>query len=85
MSRFAQDIRHARRKDALGRRFRGGDVRQACPGWAEHTFTNFLPKHRIANPGGYTAYFVRHTDGSYSLPEEAMGEGKKAIVVRWLN
>ncbi len=31
------------------------------------TYTVFLPKHRVGNPGGYTPYFVQHEDGSYSL------------------
>ena len=26
----------------------------ACPGWADHTYGVFLPKHRRGNPGGYT-------------------------------
>ena len=67
MSRFVDDIRQARRHGKLLERFRGSDVRRACPGWAVQTYTVFLPKHRVGNPGGYTAYFKRHTDGSYSL------------------
>jgi hypothetical protein len=43
------------------------DVRRACPGWADHTYGVFLPKQRKSNPGGYTAYFEQHKDGSYSL------------------
>ena len=61
------DIRRARRSGVLPRRFRSGDVRKACPGWAEHTYGVFLPKHRVGNPGGYTEYFVQHDDGTYSL------------------
>lgn len=68
-SRFVADIRRARRKGLLPKRFRGGDLRQCCPGWSDHTYTNFLPKHRLGNPGGYTAYFERHRDGTYSLLE----------------
>jgi hypothetical protein len=67
MSRFVSDIRRARREGRLPERFRPDDVRRACPGWAEHTYGVFLPKHRRGNPGGYTAYFTRHADGSYSL------------------
>ena len=67
MSRFVDDIRQARRQGKLPEHFRGSDVRRACPGWAVQTYTVFLPKHRVGNPGGYTAYFKQHTDGSYSL------------------
>lgn len=67
MSRFVDDIRRALDEDRLPRRFRGSDVKRACPGWAKRTYTVFLPKHRVGNPGGYTEYFERHTDGSYSL------------------
>ncbi|HEY3684229.1 MAG TPA: hypothetical protein VGL93_14430 [Streptosporangiaceae bacterium] len=67
MSRFMADIRQARYEGRLPERFHPTDVRQACPGWAEHTYGVFLPKHRLGNPGGYTAYFVRHSDGTYSL------------------
>ena len=70
MSRFVDDIRRARREGRLDRRFRGADVQSACPGWAEQTYTVFLPKHRVGNPGGYTAYFAQNVDGSYSLLEE---------------
>jgi hypothetical protein len=67
MSRFVEDIRRAVARGDLARRFRPDDVRQACPGWANHTYGVFLPKHRRGNPGGYTAYFVKNSDGSYSL------------------
>jgi hypothetical protein len=67
MSRFVEDIRSAIRRNALPERFRAADVRRACPGWADHTYGVFLPKHRRGNPGGYTEYFMQHSDGSYSL------------------
>ncbi len=67
MSRFVEDIRRARRDGRLPARFRSDDVRRACPGWADHTYGVFLPKHRRGNPGGYTAYFEQLADGSYSL------------------
>lgn len=60
------DIRRAVTSGALTPRFRPDDVRRACPGWADHTYGVFLPKHRRGNPGGYTPYFVRHDDGTYS-------------------
>ena len=67
MSHFMEDIRLAQAQGRLGDRFSADDVRGACPGWAEHTYGVFLPKHRLGNPGGYTAYFRRDADGSYSL------------------
>jgi hypothetical protein len=67
VSRFVADIRAAVRDGRLPKRFRPNDVRWACPGWAERTYSVFLPKHRTGNPGGYTAYFEQHKDGSFSL------------------
>ena len=67
MSKFVEDIRRARREGRLPERFLSNDVRQACPGWADTTYGVFLPKHRVGNPGGYTAYFKQHEDGRYSL------------------
>jgi len=67
VSRFVSDIRKPVREGRLPKRFRANDVRRACPGWADHTYGVFLPKHRKGNPGGYTTYFEQHRDGSYSL------------------
>jgi hypothetical protein len=67
MSRFVEAVRRALARGDLAECFRPDDVRQACPGWADHTYGVFLPKHRRGNPGGYTEYFVQHPDGSYSL------------------
>jgi len=68
--KFVSDIREARREGLLPKRFRPRDVHIACPEWAEMTYHVFLLKHRRNNPGGYMAYFERHSDGSYSLIEE---------------
>jgi len=70
VSRFVEDIRVARRRGRLPQRFRPSDVRDACPGWADHTYSVFLPKHRRGNPGGYTEYFIQNDDGTYSLIAE---------------
>jgi hypothetical protein len=67
MSQFMNDIRSAIERDELPKRFRANDVRIACPGWADRTYSVFLPKHRLGNPGGYTAYFEKNNDGTYSL------------------
>ena len=60
VSRFVADIRQAVRDGRLPKRFRPRDVRRACPGWADHTYGVFLPKHRKGDPGRYTAYFEQH-------------------------
>lgn len=67
MSRFIDDVRRARSQGVLRERFRPADVQKVCPGWADATYRVFLPKHRLGNPGDYTAYFRRHADGRYSL------------------
>jgi hypothetical protein len=75
MSRLMQDIYAARRDGRLPERFKPADVRRACPGWADHTYGVFLPKHRLGNPGGYTAYFRQHPDGMFSLLSTPVGGG----------
>ena len=67
VSRFVEDVREAIRSGKLKECFRAYDVKIACPGWKDKTYSNFLPKHRTGNPGNYTEYFVQHSDGSYSL------------------
>jgi hypothetical protein len=67
VSKFVEHIRRASRQGRLPARFDSDDVRRACPGWANNTYGVFLPKHRRGNPGGYTAYFERHADRTYSL------------------
>jgi hypothetical protein len=67
MSRIVNDVRRALVRGDLPQRFRDDDVRRACPGWADHTYGVFLPKHRRGNPRGDTEYFLRHSDGAYSL------------------
>lgn len=71
MSKFISDIRKARKEGRLPQRFFRKDAQDACPGWADKTYQVFLPKHRLNNPGGYTPYFERHSDGSYSLIDES--------------
>jgi hypothetical protein len=66
MSRLVEDIRRAVDRGDLPERFRPDDVRRSCPGWANHTYGVFLPKHRRGNPGGYTEYFLQNPDGTYT-------------------
>ncbi len=67
MSRLIADIHRARNLGKLPERFRAADVKKACPGWAEGTYTTFLSKHCVGNPDGCTEYFERHAVGLYSL------------------
>jgi hypothetical protein len=67
VSRFVEDIRKARREGRIPARFGPDQLRRACPGWADRTYSVFLPKHRAGNPGGYNVYFTKNSDGTYSL------------------
>lgn len=67
MSKFVADIRRAVEEGRVPEAFRAADLREACPDWSERTYSNFLPKHRVGNPVGYRPYFIRNSDGTYSL------------------
>ena len=54
----------------IRKRFGAANVKRACPGWSHRTYSSFLPKHRVGNPGGNTELFSQHEDGSYSLVED---------------
>jgi hypothetical protein len=66
-SRLVNEIERAIRSGSLDDRFRPREVRQACPGFANQTYPVFLSNHRVGNPFGYTEYFHRNGDGTYSL------------------
>ena len=66
-SRIIESIKQALREKRLSEKFGSEEFRRGCIGFAPHTYSNFLPKHRVGNPGGYTEYFKQHLDGSYSL------------------
>ena len=69
MKEFASQIYAAINEDRLNEPFGPDDVKRACPGWANHTYTNFLPKHAIDNPGKNTELFERVAPGRYrALP-----------------
>ncbi|HYK52528.1 MAG TPA: hypothetical protein VEV38_03275 [Candidatus Eremiobacteraceae bacterium] len=69
-SKFVADIRRARSEGRLKERFLPSDLREACPGWADATYSAFPPQYRRGNPSGHVPYFDQHEDGSYSLLEE---------------
>ena len=69
-SRFVADIRRARADGRLRDRFLPSDLREACPGWADATYSAFPPQYRRGNPSGHVPYFEQNEDGTYSLLDE---------------
>jgi hypothetical protein len=65
MKGFARQIYAAVRNRKLKEPFGPDDVKRACPGWAEHTYNVFLPKHAVGNPGKTTELFQRIGTGQY--------------------
>ena len=47
--------------------FKAAHVKAACPGFADRTYPNFLPKHRKGNSGGESELFERVPAGGYRL------------------
>jgi len=69
MRDFAIQIYAAVRSRRLKEPFGPHDVKRACPGWAERTYTNFLSKHAVGNPSKTTELFQRIGPGRYrTLP-----------------
>jgi hypothetical protein len=67
---FASQIYAAVRRGRLVEPFGPNDVQRACPGWAPKTYTVFLSKHRVGNPGKTTELFERAAPGLYrTLPK----------------
>jgi len=65
MKDLASQIYAAVRAGRLKEPFGPDDIRRACPGWAPMTYTVFLSKHRLGNPGKTTELFERVAAGSY--------------------
>jgi hypothetical protein len=69
MKEFASQIYNAVKAGRLNESFGPDDVRRACPGWALKTYTVFLSKHAVDNPGKNTELFARVSPGRYrTLP-----------------
>ena len=69
MKEFASQVYAAVKGGRLGEPFGPEDVRRACPGWAPRTYTVFLSKHALGNPGKNTELFERVAPGRYrTLP-----------------
>jgi len=64
---FIRSIRLAIRDGRLSQPFTADDVRESVSGFAFRTYNNFLPKHRVGNPGGNTELFIRLKPGLYRL------------------
>jgi len=60
-------IGRAVEKGKLKEPFRAADVKKACPGNRDGTYSGTLSRHRKGNPGGNPAYFKRVAPGSYRL------------------
>jgi hypothetical protein len=65
MKAVATQIYSAVRSRRLKEPFGADDVKRACPGWAERTYTNFLSKHAVGNPSKTTELFERIGPGQY--------------------
>jgi hypothetical protein len=69
MRDFASQIYAAVKSGRLREPFGPDQVARACPGWATKTYTVFLSKHRVGNPGRNTELFERVDAGRYrTLP-----------------
>lgn len=47
--------------------FNSDGFRSACPSFGEGTYTTFLGKHRVGNPGGNSELFVKISRGLFKL------------------
>jgi hypothetical protein len=65
MKDFASEIYAAVKSGRLKEPFGPNDVRRACPGWADRTYSNFLPKHRVGNPSKTSELFEQIASGRF--------------------
>ncbi len=65
MRDVASQIYAAVRAGRLSEPFRSNDVKEACPGWAARTYSNFLSKHAVGNPSKTTELFQKVAAGLY--------------------
>ena len=66
MKEFASQIYQAVKSGRLVEPFNAASLKDACPGWADHTYPTFLGKHSVGN-GTTTELFVRVRRGWYRL------------------
>ncbi|PCJ72100.1 MAG: hypothetical protein COA62_06015 [Rhodobiaceae bacterium] len=65
--KFIGKIRKEVSSGKLAEPFRSTDVEKSCPGFAKSTYTTFLAKHSVGNPGKTTELFERVDRGLYRL------------------
>jgi hypothetical protein len=65
MKQFASEIYTAVKAGRLTEPFGPYDVKQACPGWADRTYANFLSKHRVGNPSHTSELFEQVGPGQF--------------------
>jgi hypothetical protein len=66
MKELATEIYAAVRSGKLEQPFNGAALREACPGWADHTYFTFLGKHALGN-GKTVELFIRVGRGLYKI------------------
>ncbi len=64
-SRLVVEIDRAIKRGKLHEPFRGSNVRAACSGFAYTTYSTFLPKHALNNPGNNKVHFEKVEPGLY--------------------
>lgn len=69
------DLRAASEAGRLPKQFTAQDCQNLKLRWDPGTYSTFLPKHCLGNPGNYSAYFLRVNDGLYELLP--YGDGNK--------
>jgi hypothetical protein len=75
MREFATHIYAAVGDRRLKEPFGPNEVRRACPGWAQRTYTNFLSKHAVGNPSKTSELFQRVGPGQYRTIPELLSRG----------
>jgi hypothetical protein len=67
MSAIYTSIVRAVQENRLREPFTILDFRNQCGGFAHNTYSTFLAKHRVGNPGGCSEMFVQVSSGKYML------------------
>jgi hypothetical protein len=64
---FASEIYAAVRSGKLALPFSVEAAKRACPGYTEGTYRNFFNRHRVGNPSGMAALFVRRAWNRFEI------------------
>lgn len=76
-------LRAASEAGRLPKQFTALDCQNLNLPWDPGTYSTFLPKHCLGNPGSYTAYFLRVNEGLYELLLEGGGNKAKTREYRY--